>query len=102
MKRFAFFAVFAFAFFCFSGVANSVVLDLDAGCSQGYWKTHSKYGPASHDITWDSIGEDTKFFLSEKTYYESIWTSPKDGNAYYQLAHQYIAATLNQKNKPNK
>jgi hypothetical protein len=38
--------------------------------------------------------EDTPFFLSGKTYNEVLWTAPQ-GNAYYILAHAYIAAVLN-------
>jgi hypothetical protein len=70
----------------------------DSGCTftQGYWKTHSKYGPAKKaDSTWALIGEDTPFFSSGKTWYEAINTSSAGGNAYYILAHQYIAAKLN-------
>lgn len=62
--------------------------------TQGYWKTHSKYGPAPYDDTWAEIGEDTIFFLSDTSYYDVLWTSPK-GNAYFILAHQYIATELN-------
>jgi hypothetical protein len=67
------------------------------GCTltQGYWKTHSKYGPAPYDSTWALIGEDTTFFLSAKSWYQVITTPPAGGNAYYILAHQYIAAKLN-------
>lgn len=73
-----------------------------AGCTltQGYWKTHSDRGPAPYDDGWKAIGpaeEDTAFFISGKTYYEVFWTPPA-GNAYYNLAHQYIAATLNKLN----
>jgi hypothetical protein len=69
------------------------------GCSltPGYWKTHSKYGPAPYDDNWANVlpsGEDTTFFSSGKSYYDALWTSPK-GNAYYILAHAYIAAELN-------
>ena len=76
------------------------------GCTltQGYWKTHSSYGPAPEDDGWfnlgdadgdgDSEGPDETFFLSGKTYYQVLWTPPA-GNAYYILAHQYIAAKLN-------
>lgn len=66
------------------------------GCTltQGYWKTHSQYGPAPYDDTWAQIGENTLFFNSGKTYYQVLWTAPS-GNAYYVLAHQYIAAELN-------
>lgn len=67
------------------------------GCtrSKGYWKTHSIYGPAPYDSTWALLGEDSTFFLSNKTNYQVMWTSPSGGNAYYQLAHQYIATKLN-------
>lgn len=69
------------------------------GCTrtQGYWKTHSKYGPAAHpDDTWNLVGgPDTTFFLSGQSWYEVFWTPPKKGNAYYILAHQYMAARLN-------
>lgn len=69
------------------------------GCTHtiGYWKTHSKYGPAPYDDTWALLlpnGEDNTFFLSGKTWYQAAWTPPA-GNAYYILAHQYIAAQLN-------
>jgi hypothetical protein len=67
------------------------------GCTltQGYWKNHSKYGPAKYDATWALIGEDTAFFSSGKTWYQAINTSSAGGNAYYILARQYIAAKLN-------
>jgi hypothetical protein len=91
------------------------------GCTltQGYWKTHSKYGPAPYDDNWANVlpyGEDTQFFLSGKTWYLVFWTSPGGNtnasnklvpdappsatglpvsNAYYILAHQYMAAKLN-------
>ena len=38
--------------------------------------------------------ENTVFFLSGKTYYQALWEAPK-GNAYYILAHAWIATTLN-------
>jgi hypothetical protein len=67
------------------------------GCTrgQGYWKTHSIYGPAPYDSVWALVGEDSTFFLSNKTYYEVCWTPPSGGNAYYMLAHFYIASKLN-------
>jgi len=71
----------------------------DDGCTltPGYWKTHSEYGPAPYDDTWAMLasGADTPFFLSGQSYYEVLWTPPKGGNAYYILAHAYIAAELN-------
>jgi len=74
-----------------------------AGCTltQGYWKTHSQKGPARHtDDTWNLVGplaEDTPFYLSGQSWYQVFWTSPS-GNAYYTLAHQFMAATLNRLN----
>lgn len=77
------------------------------GCTvtQGYWKTHSEYGPAPMDETWRKMEadlaldppfhEDAPFFLSGQTAYEVLWTAPSRGNAYYILAHQYIAAKMN-------
>ncbi len=72
----------------------------DGGCTltPGYWKTHSAYGPAPADDVWGLIppdGEDNPFYQSGKTFYQVLWTNPKGGNAYYILAHQYIAACLN-------
>lgn len=69
----------------------------DGACTltPGYWKTHSKYGPAPYDSTWALLGEDNLFFLSGATNYQVLWTSPSGGNAYYILAHAYLAAKLN-------
>lgn len=76
-------------------VNASVACDTGCTLTPGYWKTHSTYGPAPSDDTWNQIGEDTAFFLSGQSYYEVLWTSPQGGNAYYILAHAYIAAELN-------
>lgn len=70
-----------------------------SGCTltPGYWKTHSRQGPAPYDDAWTNLGpeqEDTVFFLSGRTYYAALWTAPQ-GNAYWILAHAYIAAQLN-------
>ncbi|WP_028490571.1 hypothetical protein [Thermus islandicus] len=77
----------------------AVSVPCQGGCTltQGYWKTHSRYGPAPYDPNWARIGEDTAFYLSGQTYYRVLWTSPR-GNAYYILAHQFIAAKLNRLN----
>ena len=69
----------------------------DCPLSAGYWKNHSYCGAASRDETWDYLlpdQEDTLFFLSGQTYCEVMLTAPR-GNAYYTLAHQYIAVELN-------
>lgn len=70
------------------------------GCTltQGYWKNHSQVGKAPYDDAWALLGpeEETKvFFLSGKTWLEVFRTPPSGGNAYYQLAHQFMAAKLN-------
>jgi hypothetical protein len=84
-----------------------VIVPCDQGCTltPGYWKTHSTHGPAPNDEAWFLLGDkdgdgvsegaDETFFLSGKTYYQVLWTPPSGGNAYYILAHAYIAAKLN-------
>jgi hypothetical protein len=83
--------------------SDSWTIDVNVPCgggctlTQGYWKTHSAIGPAPYDDAWLNIGPlgaGETFFLSGQTYYQVLWTSPA-GNAYYNLAHQYIAAELN-------
>jgi hypothetical protein len=104
--------------YTFENIASFVTNDTDAtgddnhivtvsvtcagdGCTltPGYWKTHSERGPAPYDDTWAQLsnGADTPFFTSGKTYYQVLWTPPA-GNAYYILAHAYIAAQLNELN----
>ena len=63
----------------------------------GYWKTHSSNGPAPYDDTWALLGEGAAFFASGKTNYGALWVSPQ-GNAYWILAHAYIATVLNDLN----
>ena len=83
----------------------TVIVNIPCGCgctlTQGYWKTHSEFGPAPYDDTWallpGGLGPNTIFFLSSQSWYEVFWTPPA-GNAYYNLAHQYMAASLNQLN----
>jgi hypothetical protein len=79
-------------------VASLIAMLVDA-CTRtpGYWKTHSSHGPAPYDDRWTNLGpdgSDTPFFLSDESYYEALRHSPR-GNAYYILAHAYIAAELN-------
>jgi hypothetical protein len=56
--------------------------------TQGYWKNHGKAWPASYS-------PDADFYSSGKSWMEVLLTPPAKGNAYYILAHQYIAAKLN-------
>jgi len=63
--------------------------------TQWYWKTQSKYGPGKGRLP-RGIGswEDANFYLSNQSWYQVLVQVPK-GNPYYILAHQYIAAILN-------
>jgi hypothetical protein len=77
---------------------NTETVEPPTGCTltQGYWKTHSEKGPAPYDNTWAQLpnGASTTFYLSGATWYAVFQTAPK-GNAYYNLAHQFMAARLN-------
>ncbi|MBC5775473.1 hypothetical protein H8S95_15455 [Pontibacter sp. KCTC 32443] len=68
----------------------------ETGCTrtQGYWKNHADPGKKQYDATWDDYLNKT-FFNSGKDYLAVLNTNPKGGDAYYILAHQYIAAELN-------
>lgn len=64
--------------------------DVEEGCTltQGFWKNPKK-GP------WPSpFNRDDEFYLSGQSWQDVLLTAPKD-NAYYQAAHQFIAASLN-------
>ena len=65
------------------------------GCTltQGYWGSHSSRGPAKYDATWATL-ENAAFYQSGTTYY-GVLQLPTKGNAYYNLAHQFVAAKLN-------
>ena len=79
-----------------AGIADA---DNDNGpYTPGMWKTHSQYGPAPYHCTWDGKdGGDAPFFGTGFSYYEVLHIPPK-GQAYFILAHQYIAAELNMLN----
>lgn len=92
--------------------------------TQGYWKTHAYginpeifNGPAPADKGWVTddpdpevvdtpTGSNTAFFsyklpdpqnpaqLNPVSWYQVFWTAPQ-GNVYFNLAHQYMAAKLN-------
>jgi hypothetical protein len=66
----------------------------EMGCTytQGYWG--NKPG-----VVWpSSYSRDTTFFLSGQTWQQVMDTPVNVSQGYYQLAHQYIAAVLNQAN----
>lgn len=77
---------------------TNTLIPVDEGCTytQGYWKTHSSYGPAGpEDDGWANVGgPDAAFFSSGKTWIE-MFRTPVKGDVYVQLAHQYMAAKLN-------
>jgi hypothetical protein len=69
----------------------------EPGCvlTQGYWKNHAD-PEKQYDEAWDSVGgPEALFFDTGSTWLEVLNTPPAGGNAYYILAHQYIAAILN-------
>lgn len=74
----------------------------NCGCTltQGYWKTHSKYGPAPYDAGWISPYPpmedmaDWNYRNSGSTFYQVLNSPPQGGNAWYILAAQHIAAQL--------
>lgn len=87
-----------------------VFVSCDVGCTltQGYWKTHNPlfWGGAPDDETWLLIGDadgdtvlegagENFFGLTDTTWFDVMWTAPKGGDAFYQFAHQWIAAKLN-------
>jgi hypothetical protein len=90
-----------------SSAAVHVTVPCVLGCTltQGYWKTHNTFfhGGAPADDTWTTNlavlpqGPNTTFFQSGQSWFNVFWTAPA-GNAYYQLADQYMAAVLNQLN----
>lgn len=71
---------------------------VDMGCTytQGYWGT---YGSVENPHNWPApYSRDAYFFLSGLTWQQVMDTPVNVSQGYYQLAHQYIAAVLNQAN----
>ncbi|KAA5549115.1 hypothetical protein [Adhaeribacter rhizoryzae] len=82
-----------------SGAIDNINFDREipeTGCTktQGYWKNHAP-GSKKADPNWGNLAT-TQFFSSSETYLSIFDVQPR-GNAYYILAHQYVAATLNLK-----
>jgi len=71
-------------------------VDEVTGCTrtQGYWKNHANPAKKQYDNTWDAYLNKT-FYNSGMTYLKVLETAPKKGDAYFILAHQFIAAELN-------
>ncbi len=66
--------------------------------TQGYWKNHPEDWPVPPDYTKGLVKSEDNFFYSGQDWLTLLNTPPKGGNAYYTLAHQYIAAVLNMYN----
>ncbi len=66
--------------------------------TQGYWKNHPEDWPVPPDYTKGLVKYEDNFFYSGQDWLTLLNTPPKGGNAYYTLAHQYIAAVLNMYN----
>lgn len=66
------------------------------GCTrtQGYWKNHADPSKKQYNSAWDNYLE-ARFYSSDMDYLTVLKTSPKGGDEYYILAHQFIAAELN-------
>lgn len=81
-----------------SATASVVVTVPATGCTltQGYWKNHADPASRRYDPTWNylSQGSATLFASSGQSWLTVFRTAPA-GNAYYTLAHQYMAARLN-------
>jgi hypothetical protein len=71
-------------------VFTNVDVPQEDGCThtQGFWKTHPQSWPAGFDPD-DLFGTS-----ATKTWLDTFWTPPAGGNAYFILAHQYMAAVL--------
>ena len=68
-----------------------------APLSHGFWRSHADPSKNNYASTWDLVGElgpDSEFMGTGESWIEVI-SRPTNGNAYYILAHQYIAAQLN-------
>ncbi len=63
--------------------------------TQGYWKNHNKYATNTMQSQPWPISEETT--LCGISWYSILQIQPQ-GNAWYNLAHQWIAATLNEAN----
>ncbi len=77
---------------CFS----TTVLAQEGGCtfSQGYWKTHFEGNPRpAQNIPWPVAPADR--FTRNVPWREVILNAPSNGVAWYILARQFVAASLN-------
>lgn len=78
-----------------SAEASVAVKDLGCTLTQGYWKNHSAF--SKHvDPVWNS--QENTPINAVVGWLSILQTSPQGGDAWYTLAHQYIAALLNQQN----
>jgi hypothetical protein len=61
----------------------------------GFWKNHADSTSRHYATTWDLIGgPEVEFFKTGDSWLD-VLNTPPEGNAYYILANQYVAAQLN-------
>ena len=60
---------------------------------KAWWKTHSRFAKGKNNHRPWPKDEDTE--LCGQIWYEIMWTPSKDGDPWYKLAYQWIAASLN-------
>lgn len=68
------------------------------GCTltQGYWKNHADPDRKQFDATWNLVpGAAGGSFMNTGLTWIAVFNTPPAGNAFYTLAHQYMAARLN-------
>jgi hypothetical protein len=68
------------------------------GCTltQGYWKNHADPNRKQFDATWNLIpGAAQGSFMNTGMTWIGVFNTAPAGNAFYTLAHQYMAARLN-------
>jgi hypothetical protein len=73
------------------------VTDLGCTYTQGYWKTHAM-SSANPDDTWTQIDGDAEWLSQTAEQWLTILNTAAKGDAWYQLAHQYVSAQLNVEN----
>jgi hypothetical protein len=83
----------------YNGSASAgVTLTVSCGqctLTQGYWKNHGDPQTSRYDATWAQVGGRDAMFLNSGMSWITVFNTPPKGDAWYNLAHQYMAAVLN-------
>lgn len=75
-------------------IAATTPASAQAG-TPGFWKNHADATSRHYAVTWDLVGgPEAEFFRTGDSWLD-VLNTPPEGNAYYILAHQYVAAQLN-------